>query len=196
MRYAVIDVETTGLNPHSAIVLELGIVIDDVKWWGEDVSELPTFHTYIKPPEIFPSQLEAAVINAELFKKIQDAGDLAQPEQNITNLVWQFLDSQGLRDVGQGEKITFNVAGKNPRFDMSFLECMPNWTSRLRARHRVLDPGILFAEENDEKIPNLQECWNRAFPERPLTVPHTAVEDAQITARVLRVGLMRQWNMI
>lgn len=83
-------------------------------------------------------------------------------------------------------KTYLNCAGKNfAGFDKKFLEKLPRWKQVFSIRSRVLDPGILFVDWiNDESIPSLDECKNRAGIEGVVT--HNAVEDAMDVVMLLR----------
>ena len=81
-------------------------------------------------------------------------------------------------------KIT--VAGKNfGTFDKIFLERLPRWNSLVRFKQRILDPSALYVDFfNDEEIPNLKTCKERAGIGGVVT--HDAVEDAWDVILVLR----------
>jgi hypothetical protein len=83
-------------------------------------------------------------------------------------------------------KVCFNAAGKNfSSFDLRFLERLPGWKQIFRVRSRVLDPGILFTDwVNDESIPGLSDCKNRAGLDSLVT--HDAVDDAKDVIALLR----------
>jgi hypothetical protein len=82
--------------------------------------------------------------------------------------------------------ITINVAGKNfGTFDKLFLEQLPWWQKLIRTRQRVIDPAIQFCDwENDESLPNLYTCKQRAGIEGIVT--HDALEDAWDVIELLR----------
>jgi hypothetical protein len=79
-----------------------------------------------------------------------------------------------------------NAAGKNfSTFDKVFLEKLPRWKQLMRTRQRVLDPGILFVDwQNDEALPTLQTCKDRAGIQGQVT--HDALEDAIDVIMVMR----------
>lgn len=83
-------------------------------------------------------------------------------------------------------KTYLNCAGKNfAGFDKKFLEKLPRWKQVFSIRSRVLDPGILFVDWiNDESIPSLDQCKQRAGIEGAVT--HNAVEDAMDVVMLLR----------
>ena len=78
------------------------------------------------------------------------------------------------------------VAGKNfATFDKLFLERLPRWKQAIKIRQRMIDPGVLFTDwKNDETIPNLDKCKQRAKVEGIVT--HNALEDAWDVIQLLR----------
>ena len=84
-------------------------------------------------------------------------------------------------------KSHLTVAGKNfATFDKLFLERLPRWQQLFKIRQRIIDPTVLFTDwENDESLPNLSTCKERAGFESE--VSHNAVEDAIDVVRLLRV---------
>jgi hypothetical protein len=82
--------------------------------------------------------------------------------------------------------ITINVAGKNfGTFDKIFLEELPWWKKLIRIRQRILDPGILFVDwNNDDSVPNLKTCKERCDISGEVT--HDALEDAWDVIQILR----------
>ena len=79
-----------------------------------------------------------------------------------------------------------NVAGKNfHSIDQDFIEKLPRWKQLFKIRQRHIDPAILFADwKNDETIPNLEKCKERA--KVPGAVTHNALEDAWDVIQLLR----------
>jgi hypothetical protein len=87
---------------------------------------------------------------------------------------------------GSTKPITINVAGKNfATFDKIFLEELPWWKKLIRIRQRILDPGILFVDwNNDDSVPNLKTCKERSNVSGEVT--HDALEDAWDVVQILR----------
>jgi hypothetical protein len=128
-------------------------------------------------------------------------------EEEVVKEFYRFLcvngvgDSSIMNSGGYGElrngqwNITFNngtkpihlnVAGKNfGTFDKLFLEELPWWKKLIRVRQRILDPGILFVDwQNDDTIPNLKKCKERSNIDGIVT--HNALEDAWDVIQILR----------
>jgi hypothetical protein len=116
----------------------------------------------------------------------------------IDNGLYEFsiLNADGLNKVVNGKPypvlssklkpVTINVAGKNfATFDKQFLEKLPHWQQVIRIRQRIIDPGILYTNWNeDESIPNLSQCKSRAGLSSVVT--HNALEDAWDVIELLR----------
>lgn len=87
---------------------------------------------------------------------------------------------------GKTKPILINVAGKNfGTFDNVFLKKLPWWQKLIIAKQRILDPAMLFLDwENDEELPSLTNCKNRAGIKGKVT--HDALEDAWDVVEVLR----------
>lgn len=81
---------------------------------------------------------------------------------------------------------SITVAGKNfGTFDKVFLERLPRWQQVIRIKQRIIDPGVLFIDwENDTQIPGLDTCKMRAGIEGEVT--HDALEDAWDIVQLLR----------
>lgn len=83
-------------------------------------------------------------------------------------------------------KSYLTVAGKNfATFDKLFLEKLPRWKQVFKIRQRIIDPTILFTDwENDEALPNLTTCKERAKTGGEVT--HDAIQDAFDVIELMR----------
>jgi DNA polymerase III epsilon subunit-like protein len=173
LSYVAVDIETTGLNPDTCQILELGAVFED---WSQPMAKLPTFHRYIAHNTVTGDPF-ALQMNATCLKKIatRTPGDL--DFCLIQDLFWQFR--QWLQECGWYDKIT--PAGKNfANFDYQFLKkCGFNIFL-----HRTLDPTTLYWQPEDEKLPDMKTCLLRAGMSGH--VAHTALEDALSVVHLIR----------
>lgn len=168
MKFISLDLETTGLDPVENQIIEIGCVFVDTqkKIYKE-------FHKYVRNPKYIGSEY-ALALNARIFEVLKENKD--QDIIHISNLglalsVW-FKECE----YGYDEEIY--IAGKNVEaFDLKFIRNQIQGLSNPFKR-RTLDPAVLYLnilEDND--IPNLQECKNRAGF-KDIEVSHNALEDA------------------
>ena len=147
--------------------------------------------------------------NEEARKKVEeDFGAKFYYEDEVVEALYQFCYRNGLVEsndkldvnkhvklvdgimypvlTGKMDKVHFTAAGKNfASFDQQFLIKLPRWKQVFAIRSRVLDPGILFIDwQNDESVPSLDVCKQRAGIDGAVT--HNAVEDAIDVVKLLR----------
>lgn len=213
MKYASIDIETTGVDNENSQTLSIGIVIEDSNN-VLPVEELPTLEIAIirerLTGEIFGLNMNRDLISDILSYKlaktdderiaiVEATGREYLQEEEVVERIFHFMYEHGALDGGQSaaagkvkvvngktypmlisnmKPYYFNAAGKNfATFDQKFLERLPRWKQVFKIRSRVLDPGILFVDwKNDESIPSLQTCKERAGVTGIVT--HNALEDA------------------
>jgi len=192
MKYVAIDIETTGLDPETCQVLQIGAVIEDT---GENVpiDDLPTFMAYIAH-EDFRGSAYALHMNSNILGIIAEGGDRVMLPIHAVYEFQQWLIKNGYEKDAEG-KVRFLAAGKNVgSFDEQFLKKMPIWNDILHMSHEKIDPAMLFVDwSEDEKPPNLQTCLQKAGIDDVVT--HDAVEDAQQVIKLIRykVHEMREY---
>lgn len=182
MKYASIDIETTGLDPNWCQILEIAIVIDDLDSLTPDPNP-PTFHKYLQHDRIQGNPM-ALVMNADILKILADNKhpDIAKPAFDgshqqlaieINNFLYQHCDT---------DKPT--AAGKNFQgFDKPFLDKLFN--PQLKFHHRCFEPTTSFYRKGDKTLPDLTTCLERANITLPFKL-HTAVDDAKAVIALLR----------
>lgn len=187
MRYVSLDIETTGLNPETCDVLEVGAYIEDT-----DVlrprNELPSFHKYIFK-ENYRGEPYAIAMNAHIFQKIlalrkqwtedgQIPPTLTTPEGLVCSFArWMADNNLQSKPVLAGK----NIAG----FDIPFLNTISTWKTAFKFHHRVIDPGMMYFDpRNDLVPPDLKECKKRA--KLPEHVTHEALDDAWDVIQLVR----------
>ena len=180
MKYASIDIETTGLDSEYCQILSVGIVIEDTKN-KLPFEKIPKFHAIILRDRIqgesFALNMNKDIIEVINSKKEVDNAILIKEDELVDHLI-SFFKTNNLVD-----KIT--VAGKNyTGFDKKFLEKVEGW-DRLNIHRRVIDPAPLFMNwKEDRELPDLNLCKLRAGISG--SVSHDAVEDAWDVIQVLR----------
>jgi len=183
MPYVSIDIETTGLDPDTCQILEIGAVWDN---WTKPIDELPTYRRLVAHSE-YRGNAFALALNAALLKRLSGEREpwFLDPDEVADDFaIW-------LRSCGWDGQTALTAAGKNfASFDRQFLRRLPRFEQVVKLRHRTLDPAILFWHPNeDEELPGSKTCYERAGINT--NVAHTAVEDAQAVVRLVRLGIKR-----
>lgn len=181
MNYISIDIETTGLDPETCQILEIGAVIDN--------DELPTFQCFIDNGLIVGEPF-ALQMNQQILKSIADGdGKILKPEEVVPAFL-EWLYENDLVDRTWNYIYNFKnhltFAGKNVgTFDLQFLKKLPGW-DRVKVRHRTIDPGMLYWNPviDDCNVPSMTECLRRAGLDD--TVSHRAVDDALAVIELIR----------
>lgn len=106
MRYVSIDIETSGLDPETCQVLEIGMIIEDCKN-PLPFEQAPKLKLVIDR-QFVSGQPYAINMNARIFKLLAEAQDMPQPARNIfkmknnivaesevPRLMWEFLYLNG-----------------------------------------------------------------------------------------------------
>lgn len=178
MSYVSIDIETTGLDPDTCQVLEVGAIFED---WKSPIDTLPEFRQILKYTELRGNPF-ALALNANLLKQIANP----QPEHCQPHELGQRL-ANWVRACGL-DPMDLTAAGKNfASFDMQFLKRLPKFGESVKFKHRILDPAILYWQFDDERLPGSATCYQRAGLDDK--VAHTAVEDARAVVRLIRARI-------
>jgi oligoribonuclease len=193
MKYLSIDIETTGLNPETSQILQIGLILEDTNNLLP-FADIPKLNLIIRQPKskVIHGSLKALTMNSELLARIckyeeSDYAIRATMERNLNaSFIYEEFAAQYITDWlrtndflhGSNDKITVNVAGKNfGVFDKLFLEQLPGWNEQIQTRNRILDPAILYVDwKNDDTLPSLTQCKERAGIEGAVT--HDAIDDA------------------
>jgi len=200
MKYLSIDIETTGLDPKTADILEVAAVLDDLKHPEVAVEDLPYFRAVIVQ-ERYTTDAYCASLHKALWDEIKsvdnerikcsgwylDAGNILKKTHYISpNFLYAIFGDWIFADFSV-KRIT--PAGKNfGSFDLQHLKKLDSRIEQLFS-HRCFDPGSLYFKVGDKKIPDLATCLERAGFEK--TVKHTALDDARDVIRVLRPKLLK-----
>ena len=213
MKYASIDIETSGLDTENNQVLSIGAVIEDttkkLPW-----DEIPKFNAIVLQRQITGSP-RALEMNSRIIKWMGEYLDGPEviretlkskvdfyEKDEVAKAFYEFLypyfgapldDDVTIGELvdqksfwGQAKPILINVAGKNfGTFDNVFLKKLPWWQKLIIAKQRILDPAMLFMDwGKDEELPSLTICKERAGVEGIVT--HDALEDSMDVVEVLR----------
>lgn len=199
MRFVSIDIETTGLDPETCQILQIGAVIEDTLN-PKPIEELPRFSCIVEHP-IYSGRPFALNLNNWIMKILASLETATKEERTeirkvhrimgeglVARAFYEWLRGNGIqpRPDSKSEQLNINAAGKNfATFDKLFLEKLPSWSSLIQFNQRILDPGVIFTDwQNDEKLPSLGVCMKRLGIDGEVT--HDAVNDAIDVIRVLR----------
>jgi DNA polymerase III epsilon subunit-like protein len=180
MPYVSIDIETTGLDPETCQILEIGAVFDD---WTKAINDLPVYHRLVYHKD-YRGSAYALAMNANLLRHLSGQREPWWRDPD------QVADDFAAWLKGCGVEGAVTPAGKNfASFDRQFLKRLPRFEQVVKLSHRTLDPAILYWQANDEKLPDSKTCYERAGLDNK--VAHTAVEDALAVVRLVRLGINR-----
>jgi oligoribonuclease len=198
MKYVSIDIETTGLDPETCQIIQIGAVIEDTLI-PKQIDELPRFQCLVENSHISGSPF-ALNMNAGILAKLgelerADRDDRSEirkkynilPASLVAKSFRMWLASNGFESSGDSP-ISITAAGKNfSGFDKPFLQKLPGWGSLISIKQRVIDPAILFMNwQTDSTLPNLKQCMERAGVEGDVT--HDALQDAIDVVKVIRAA--------
>ena len=191
MKLFSIDIETSGLDPENNQILEFGCVYVDTnnpdlrrrfvrRIYHEEIvggAFALNMNSRLISALVQDDQLSVEEIEAWLPPPNVDAVPTAIDE---ADLLWEFTSF--VRGCVPEGKI--NVVGKNfSGFDLPFLlKSDLDWETLLN--RRVLDPAILYVNPDDDKLPNLTQCMERADGTEP-TAHHSALADAEDTLNLV-----------
>ena len=201
MKFASIDIETTGLSQENSDILQFAVVLDDLKN-PKPLEELPRFQA-IFMQDNYKGNPFALSMHSEIFKKI----DMAKkknleycpnqdihfmPIEHLPTALTAFFLKNGYNQNDKNGNIYINPAGKNlSSFDIPFLKSkIKDWGS-IYFLNRSIDPAILYFDlENDDSLPDMKKCMERAGIAGE--VAHTAIEDALVVVKLLRHKLINK----
>ena len=184
MKVVSLDLETTGVDPETCQIIEIGVVVDDLLD-QKPVDQLPFFHTLVRHP-LYCGQPFALQLNARIFKLLSDRDTPSMDTQEAATVLHEFLFN-----IFKKDKI--NVLGKNvATFDYRFFMRDPHLrrVADRFFRHRMIDIGTLYLTPNDDQIPGTEECMRRAglVPD----VTHEALQDCKDCIRLMRIWWEKQ----
>lgn len=174
MRYISLDIETTGLDPDQDQVLQIAMVKDDLSN-PQPLENLECLNLFIKHERLSGHPYALA-----LNHKILQHPNAVSPSRAFTK-VQNFLNTDDQPTKG------WVFAGKNVmQLDIPFL-LKGKYILKDAYHYRAIDPSILFLKPEDEVVPGLSQCLNRAgFSD---VVSHDALDDALQIVQLVRHSL-------
>ncbi len=205
MKVLYVDLETTGLDPETCQILQIGLL------WDHDstipIDQLPQLEFLVRH-DSYRGDPYALWLNATLLQQLSKPG-VGVPIGDVALVLSDVMSSWGITT-----KDRVNIGGKNiAGFDIPFLSKLPNfdrngwdeWDSgtamvdgtlhsrhkwstgnRFQWRHRTVDPAMMYARPDDDMPPNLDECLKRAGIEKKTV--HTALDDCKLVCELVRKG--------
>lgn len=183
VRYVSIDIETTGLNPETDLILEFAAVIDDLAN-PRPYEELPNFRQVVLHQRLQGSPY-ALMLNTDLIREMQNClATLGESLAPSVEACWPKDLGFRFTNFLLSHKYTTPViaAGKNfAKFDLQFLQRLPGMPV---FHHRSLDPMMLYLSRHDDAPPSMDECKKRAG--LISNVKHQALADALDVVQLIR----------
>jgi oligoribonuclease (3'-5' exoribonuclease) len=191
MRFISVDIETSGLSSQNCQILEIGAVFDDLSN-PKPIDKLPRFHTYVLNGQI-KGEPYALSMHSTIFRRI---ATLEKPYSylEVKDVTQAFIDWINIvcpDTKGEDSWKNISVAGKNyVTFDKVFLDqSIPEWKQRVRFSRRVIDPAILYWNEFDKILPDMETCMKRAGISGE--VEHNSIADAIVVIKLIRNKLLK-----
>jgi oligoribonuclease (3'-5' exoribonuclease) len=173
--YISIDIETSGLDPETCQVLEIGAVLNDP---NKPIRECPTFRACVKHPEGIHGTPRALQMNARLIEEIANGG--GEWAVNIGGLFQKWLRQH----MTPGDQCLHALGLNVGTFDLVFLNKLHNWPEWL-FHYRSLDVNSMYAEP--EGMPSTGARQKTIASQLNLPgKPHEAVYDAQVALAMAR----------
>lgn len=218
MKVVCVDIETTGLDPATSDVLEVGLVAYEYNSKRPFVASGHNTLRIVLVQEELKGNIFALNMNKHIIEEILDAKKKLDESEsgvilkagsyeektvayvgandyyNIEILLQDFLNNnECFVQAEKDYKPRINLAGKNlAMFDMKFLErILPFQVELLEpARRRIYDIGNMFLRPDDEHLPDLKTCLERVGIFKD--VAHDSVEDAVDVIQCLDYWLKAQ----
>jgi hypothetical protein len=192
VKYISIDCEMSGLDSLTCDVIEFGAVLDDLNIRAP-IETLPMFHCYLVK-DSYCGEPYALSMHPTIFRRIAERGLEENRRKynyltatSLGNAFKKFLLNNGY--TSEHDKVVVTAAGKNfSSFDLQFLKHRTDFLKHIEVRSGVLDPGILYLENEDKAVPGLEKCKKRAGM-TDTTVYHDAISDAKDVVELLRKKL-------
>lgn len=175
-----LDIETTGVDPETSQILEIGFVVFDTCNSLTPFDALPKGKVRIQHQtihgNIFAINMNKDII-ADINRSLRDKDFVEQqkelgiiyigPDFFVSNTLVGFILEKaklaGYEISNNEHQIVFTAAGKNfSSFDLEFLKRLPHWDLHFKINRRSLDPTLeYFNPITDEIPPDLNTCVER-----------------------------------
>lgn len=204
LKYFSLDLETSSLDSETGQILQFSAIYEDPKL-QLSFEDIPKFNRYIKH-DFYHGQDYALWLNSEILLKLSKyKNDWTTKEKTeseiVTSLERLFADFEDwiryvIEEPGN-KNVYINAAGKNfGTFDLQFINKAlirigMKEDYQIKFRHKILDPAILYVNDEDESLPGLDKCLERAGIIREKhkdggIVTHNALQDCYDVIELLR----------
>ena len=174
MRIISLDLETTGINPQTDQIIQIGMLCFDTET-GETFGEMEHLVRHVR----YEGDPFALQMNAKLLRRLADGEGIHK--NNLRFVVSEFLRDHSLI---KPHVVGFNVAP----FDLAFLKA----ADIDLFHHRAIELGTLLMSTTDSPLPvTSNEAMKLLGKDRK--VAHTALQDCR-DARELYLHARRQWT--
>ena len=175
--YVSIDIETTGLDPDTCQVLEIGAVIHDP---AKPLLECPTFRACVKH-DVITGSPRALQMNARLLEEIAEGGGEWKGDACARFREW--LETH--LPIGDLTANYIHALGKNVgTFDLVFLNKISTWP-RWLFHYRSCDVGSMYATQDG--IDGQEELGCEIADDLSIPgEPHDALYDALVSLALAR----------
>ena len=191
MKYFSLDIESTGIDRDSCQILELGAIFEDTAN-PQSYEDSCKFHAIIKK-DTYSGQPFAIQLNNRIFRIISGVDPLPVGCELFTDetKMIQSLADWAKVCLGESDNFRMTLAGKNvAAFDLQWLKpyVPKNQKFGNLFRHRTIDPANMYAKSEDEEMPGLLKCLERAKLDP--SDYHTALGDSWDVIKLIR----KHWN--
>lgn len=176
-----LDIETTGLKRVNPYVLEIGMIFEDLGYFGSNMR----LDIIVDNGELDPKRCEenAMAMNKRVFDAIKNKQDnvfsLEEAQLKFKQFINQCYSLMQTDETYFRGKLQF--AGKNVGpFDMAILE--DNDFDLSRMCHRAIDVGSLYLSDFGE-VPSFAQVLKKLGLEK---VDHIAINDAEKAAYAIK----------
>ncbi len=167
-KVVVIDIETTGLEPETDLILEIGVVELDLKTGDTKI----LLNSLVKEPKFGEEHRNSWIFeNSDLkFENIENAPQFDDLKHKLNEILSKYP-----------------ITAFNKSFDLSFLRARGIYIPKELPCIMLTTQGILKMPYNKlcYKKPNVQEAWDFFFPNREYIEKHRAADDAIHEAKIL-----------
>lgn len=204
IKYFSIDCETSGLDPNTCQILQFSAIYEDPKLCLP-FDKIPKFNRFIKH-ENYYGQDYALWLNSEILLRLSKyKNSWTDEEKEKSEIVTSYKDLLddferfvrfNTNEFGNAN-VYINAAGKNfGTFDLQFINNAIKTFStpeeyKIKFRHKIIDPAILYVDDDDKSLPGLDKCLQRASITREThkdggIVSHDGLMDAFDVIELLR----------